>query len=73
MTPCAYCDRPLTCDACQTEYVPPSLEHYEALSRPEVALICPECGAGLVCRWCKTPYDGVPDDHPAGTGAAEGG
>jgi hypothetical protein len=58
---CAYCDRPLECDACRAVYVPPSPAHYDALSRPEVALTCQACGAGLVCHWCKTPYDGMRD------------
>lgn len=56
---CAYCDRPLECAACRTPYVPPSQAHYDALSRPEVALACGSCGAVLVCHWCKTPYDGA--------------
>lgn len=56
---CAYCERPLECDACRTLYLPPSQAHYDAISRPEVPLTCPECGATLVCHWCKTPYDGM--------------
>ncbi len=56
---CAYCDRPLECAACQAPYTPPSQAHYDAMSRPEVALTCGECGAILVCHWCKTPYDGM--------------
>lgn len=63
MFPCAHCERPLICDGCQAEYVPPTPEAYEALSRPEAALICPECEAVLVCHWCKTPYDGTADDE----------
>jgi len=55
---CTYCNNPLECDDCREPYVPPSPEHYAALSRPEVALACPECGATLICHWCKTPYDG---------------
>ncbi len=58
MVPCAYCDRPLTCAACRAEYAPRSQAHYEALSRPEVPVECPGCGAVLVCHWCRTPYDG---------------
>ncbi len=63
MVPCAYCEQPLTCEACRTEYLPPSPEAYEALSRPEVALLCPSCEAVLVCHWCKTPYDGGASDE----------
>lgn len=66
MVPCAYCDRPLICEACRAEYLPPSQQHYEALSRPEIPLACQECGAGLVCHWCKTPYDGGGDDDSIG-------
>ncbi len=61
MVPCAYCERPLICDGCRADYLPPSQSHYEALSRPEVPLFCPGCGAALVCHWCKTPYDGSGD------------
>jgi hypothetical protein len=60
----------LTCDICRAEYQPPTQEHYEALSRPEVMLTCPGCGSVLVCHWCKTPYDGAseaPDEESAGT------
>lgn len=58
MIPCAYCARPLICEGCGAEHVPPDQEHYEALSRPEVPVDCPECETVLVCHWCKTPYDG---------------
>jgi hypothetical protein len=58
MVDCAYCEKPLICANCQAPYVPPSQEHYEALSHPETALECPHCEAVLVCHWCKTPYDG---------------
>jgi hypothetical protein len=68
MVACAYCEHPLTCDACQAEYRPPSPRHYEALSRPEEIIVCPECEQVLVCRWCKTPYDGEGDED-----AGEGG
>lgn len=56
---CAYCERPLECDACRTAYLPPSQAHYDAISRPDVPLACPACGATLVCHWCRTPYDGM--------------
>ncbi len=56
---CVYCDRPLDCLACGEVYHPPSQAHYEAMSRPEVPLACSSCGASLVCRWCRTPYDGL--------------
>ena len=66
---CAYCDKPLTCDACGEDYNPPGLAEYHALSRPEVPIACPACGSTLVCHWCKTPYDGEGDgdwDGPDG-------
>ncbi len=69
MVDCAYCERPLMCEACQTPYVPPTGEHYEALSQPDVTLECTECGAVLVCHWCKTPYEAVPEE--GGIAAAE--
>ena len=47
------------------EYRPPDQETYEALSRPEVTLLCPECEAVLVCHWCKTAYDASAGDDPA--------
>jgi hypothetical protein len=55
---CAYCDKPLECDACGELYNPPGLAEYHALSRPEVPILCPGCASILVCHWCKTPYDG---------------
>ena len=61
MVPCAYCERPLICDGCQAEYRPPDPDQYEALSRPEAPVYCPECEAVIVCHWCKTPYDGGSD------------
>jgi hypothetical protein len=61
MVPCAYCERPLICDHCRAEYVPPSQAHYLALSQPETLLTCVQCGDVLVCHWCKTPYEGVPE------------
>ena len=57
---CAYCDRPLTCEACGVDYRPPDAEHYHALSQADTPITCPECESLLVCHWCKTPYDGVP-------------
>ena len=63
MFACAYCERPLTCDLCRAEYVPPSAEHFAALSRAEDVILCPACEAVLVCRWCKTPYDGTGRDE----------
>ena len=56
---CTYCLNPLECGSCREVYHPPSAAHYEALSRPEVRLHCPACGAVLACHWCKTPYDGL--------------
>ena len=58
MLTCTYCERPLICDGCQTEYLPAGREAYEALSQPDTPIICPVCETVLVCRWCKTPYDG---------------
>jgi len=55
---CVYCDKPLICEACGEAYNPPGLAEYQALSRPEVPVVCPDCGSILVCHWCKTPYDG---------------
>jgi hypothetical protein len=63
MVDCAYCERPLICDACQTPYRPPSQEQYEALSQTEELITCAECGQVLVCHWCKTPYDGSGDEE----------
>jgi len=60
MIDCAYCERPLMCETCQAPYVPPTPEHYQALSQPDATLECPECGAVLVCHWCKTAYEGEP-------------
>jgi RNase P subunit RPR2 len=64
MIHCAYCEKPLICDDCLTEYVPPSEEHYRALSQPDILLKCPRCGEILTCHWCKTPYDGVSEEEP---------
>lgn len=55
---CVFCDRPLTCESCGAEFEPRDREHYEALSRPEVPVVCPGCEEILICHWCKTPYDG---------------
>ena len=60
---CVYCENPLECDACGEFYSPKGLGEYQALSRPEVPIICPGCGGILVCHWCKTPYDGEGDDE----------
>jgi hypothetical protein len=69
MVHCAYCERPLICESCGTEYVPPTQEHYLALSQPDSILTCAGCGEVLVCHWCKTPYDGSGEegDRPGGT------
>ena len=69
MVTCAYCEKPLVCDKCRADYIPPSEEAYQALSRPEMLLACTECGAVLICHWCKTPYDGsaaAATDSPGG-------
>lgn len=67
MIPCAYCDRPLICAACQGEFVPPDAETYEALSRVESTILCLDCEAVLVCKWCGVPYDAEAGrDGPSG-------
>ena len=63
MIDCAYCERPLTCDGCGADYLPGGPEAYAALSRGEQPIGCPSCGRILVCRWCKTPYDGRSADE----------
>ncbi len=69
MVVCAYCDKPLTCDTCRADYVPPTQDHYQALSHSDVLLACTECGAVLVCHWCKMPYDGLSEDESPREGA----
>jgi hypothetical protein len=73
MVNCAYCEKPLTCDQCRADYVPPTQEQYQALGQPDVLLTCPECGAVLVCHWCKTPYDGLSEEDADRTGPPPGG
>jgi hypothetical protein len=68
MIACAYCEKPLICDDCGAEYLPPSQDHYLALSQPDVLLTCTNCGDVLVCHWCKTPYDGTPEDGAGDVG-----
>ena len=63
MIVCAYCEKPLSCDSCRADYVPPTQDHYQALSHRDVLLVCPVCEAVLVCHWCKTPYDGLLEDE----------
>lgn len=58
MLDCAYCERPLICDACGAEFVPSDAGTYQALSQPDYVVCCSSCGELLVCKWCKTPYDG---------------
>jgi hypothetical protein len=70
---CAYCERPLICEACQVAYQPPSAEDYVALSADEATVACPACGEVLVCHWCKAVYDGssadeTTDAHPPTVG-----
>jgi RNase P subunit RPR2 len=67
MIDCAYCEHPLICETCRTPYVPPTREHYEALSQADVAVECPECGVILVCHWCKTQYDGLEGQEREGS------
>jgi len=72
MIDCAYCEHPLICEACRAPYVPPTREHYEALSQSDVAIACPECGVTLTCHWCKTRYDGL-DANDQGSSDTSGG
>jgi hypothetical protein len=58
MLECAYCDKPLICDSCGAEFRPAGPDEYSALSRSEQPVQCPDCSEILVCKWCKTPYDG---------------
>jgi hypothetical protein len=62
---CAYCEKILICDACQADVIPPAPEQHRALSWPEARVACPSCGALLVCKWCKTPYDGAAGEGEA--------
>ena len=62
--PCAYCERPLVCEGCGEEYLPPTVGAYQALSRTDVTVVCPACEAPLVCHWCKTPYEEADGDAP---------
>lgn len=55
---CVYCENPLLCETCDTEFEPVTQEQYEALTRREVPVFCAVCEQILVCRWCKFPYDG---------------
>ena len=63
---CVYCDRPLDCLTCGATYNPPGLAEYQALSRPEVPVVCTSCGVILICKWCRTPYDGQGGDSDDG-------
>lgn len=67
MVPCASCEKPLICEECGAEFIPPTDEHYRALSEPGRTVECPECGEVLVCHWCKTPY-AAEDEERAGGG-----
>ena len=46
MVTCAYCERPLICEACGADYLPPSAEAYQALSRPDAAVDLPRVRLG---------------------------
>jgi len=65
MIPCAYCNRPLTCDDCGEPFLPPDPATYHSLSWTDHPIACPSCSHVLICRWCKTPYDGLLDDDPS--------
>ena len=60
---CAYCERPLVCESCGANYVPPDPEAYRAIATPGVEVRCPACGEVLVCHWCGTPYVGEDEDE----------
>ncbi|WP_165219026.1 hypothetical protein [Aquisphaera insulae] len=62
MFDCAYCERPLLCGDCGVPFVPATPEEYEALFRRDVPVACRGCRKVLVCRWCRTPYDGREGD-----------
>jgi hypothetical protein len=62
---CAFCERPLICDACQAAYEPPTAEDYVALSAKEETVTCPACGEVLVCHWCKVAYEGASAEESA--------
>jgi hypothetical protein len=65
---CAFCERALICDACQVAYAPATPEDYSAMSWGDEPVTCPACGEGLVCHWCKTPYDGRSQEETDATG-----
>jgi uncharacterized CHY-type Zn-finger protein len=67
MLECAYCERPLACDACGADFQPANPDEYGALSRAEQPIACPACGQILVCKWCKTPYDGQTENEEVAT------
>ena len=69
MVDCAYCENPLIFDTYRANYTPPNQESYQALSESDVLLTCTECGAVLVCHWCKTPYDGLSENATGATGS----
>ena len=59
---CVYCEHPLDCIHCRTNFSPKGQGEYLALSRPEIPLYCHECGQVLICYWCQMPYDGKGDE-----------
>jgi RNase P subunit RPR2 len=63
---CAFCDRPLVCDACDTPWQPADEVQFRAMEQREVPVYCAECEQILVCHWCKTPYDGLEEDASDG-------
>jgi hypothetical protein len=67
MLECAYCERPLICDACGVDFQPADRDQYADLSAAEEPIACPGCGQTLVCKWCKTPYDGRADEEEEAT------
>jgi hypothetical protein len=73
MVACAYCEKSLVCENCRAEYLPPTEEHYLALSQPDALLSCPDCGEILICHWCKTPYDGSDEEGTDAAGEAKQG
>ncbi len=46
MIDCAYCQRPLICDGCQTPYLSPRRKYYESPLPPAGPIFCPELRTG---------------------------
>ena len=70
MIDCAYCERPLICDACRTPYKPPTRKNTRHSRSPRSALPAPSAATVLVCHWCKTPYEGLTEEKDEAGSAA---